>query len=741
MMLNLTVWSYANQQTNPIQIKETNQFYKTYENILESDTNFSASQSGKNLWNVQVDNNFYFDIIENRTLILNTKLFKLSANKTSFDMISLPSKMLMRDLKNVDGSGKLLDQLINLDQGQYKLVYIATTPLSDGTKAIGHKELFFRVTNNGVFEEWNRSFQNIAPLNKMDAISSNLCEESSIQNGNNVPQAWNVALRGNYSTYARNNQIVPIPHAGVEIWIQTCDNAWVLKGTSVTDKSGNFVASLPIVGGTKQWKARLLFGNSAASVQDKFGLEYGAEIFFKDVPIGGDIGKQVVPRNTFAQLASWAYLDIQNIRNVLSSISLPTEKAVVMFDPSSEYETGFIQSHNHVAIQSRYLYSPNILIHELAHFYMYNKYGKWFSVTYCSTDIGRQMIATSAECSFIEGVADFLSLVANGNSMYNTQSHSMYEDLFNLSYNVEHTSSYANLGDRSPIKVAGALWDLFDKTSDGKDNIDVPLTHILQVLFSTKIKNLADFWTQWKKSGFSISARDAFHQNGIMYDELQELTPNTTQSILNVSEKTFFVKGTGQFAHLESFNYSKNTAYHVELYTDASLTSKMATMYHPAAKSFNQIKNVFLEKGKTYYVRIAHEKAGSLLNSKLNVRLLNAPEYSAIRPGENVTVQGEQDKVFELQGFGEKSILQTSYAIKTVDTILELYTDPQLKNRVAYDDDSYGKGYSKISNYFLNNKQIYYLKVKNKYNNELVYAKVTYKTIKDINIIVDSRNK
>lgn len=135
---------------------------------------------------------------------------------------------------------------------------------------------------------------------------------------------------------------------------------------------------------------------------------------------------------------------------------------------------------------------------------------------------------------------------------------------------------------------------------------------------------------------------------------------------------------------------------------------------------------MYLNSGQEYYLKVRNYNNGS-------------PVYTKVTPSQSITyrtftsydyVNGESFKVWRVTGSGSRTIETSAYSSGS-DTYLELYSDPELTNRIAYNDDG-GEGlYSKLT-YSMSNGVDYYVKVRN-YSNGIQYI-VELKSIRIIKV-------
>lgn len=178
-------------------------------------------------------------------------------------------------------------------------------------------------------------------------------------------------------------------------------------------------------------------------------------------------------------------------------------------------------------------HSPDVIIHELGHQYMYNASGTWWwpnvgDMLECLSHGIRDQ--ENALCAWSEGWADFLALAVNGDACFdwnNTPCSGL-----NLETPTWGTPGWNNNGDEVEGRVAGALYDLFDEANDGLDQTTFGFAPIWTIVRTAPHEqNFAGFWSSWKAQGYNQHrAVQAIYQNTIDYD-----TPPT---IANLPDRT-----------------------------------------------------------------------------------------------------------------------------------------------------------------------------------------------------------
>ncbi len=139
-----------------------------------------------------------------------------------------------------------------------------------------------------------------------------------------------------------------------------------------------------------------------------------------------------------------------------------------------------------------------------------NKYG---SMPLVGCDTSDLFAASTAECAFMEALADWTAAFANGLGGIRSPS-GVLTDLEAPTWGDGHP-----YGDTVPARVAGALIDLEDARTDGHDHADFTPTDIKDVVNDAHPHTMAEFWAAWKAAGKPTHlAVKALYQNTIDYN-------------------------------------------------------------------------------------------------------------------------------------------------------------------------------------------------------------------------------
>ena len=167
---------------------------------------------------------------------------------------------------------------------------------------------------------------------------------------------------------------------------------------------------------------------------------------------------------------------------------------------------------------------------------------------------------------------------------------------------------------------------------------------------------------------------------------------------------------------------------YLELYSDASLTNRITYNDDYGNTIFSKI-TYSLVSSTTYYIKLRHYNANTSVYAQLTVKL--SIPYAVpiiLNNSYNVNLAAGQYAVYSFT-----PSTTDSYAIYTDpyngtgaanDTYLELYSDADLTNRIAYNDDYNGTVFSRIT-YNMVANTTYYIKLRHLSTTTGIYARLT----------------
>ncbi|MDB5056388.1 MAG: hypothetical protein JWM44_4438 [Bacilli bacterium] len=727
--------SFAKEPEN--EVPQSN-FYAPTDNTITIDAKLSDKKSKKEgKW--ETDFSSYITLhkkyIDKETEVT-YELLKLSQDGYKLESVNGKTKAIFKKF-DYNKPEKILSKLEKLDNGQYQLVIKATYEQSQSNVLGATKSILFTVTDNEIKDGWDQLASFMAPAERPDKSTSIIVDPQSKNYGKmnvsvnlkepvkgRVTALSTVSASGKWNTYDRNgNPTINVKNARVEVLYRDSFYIWRTAAVTYTDYYGNWSTSYTPPSDHNLWEIRVYAKSpNYGEVQNASSNTYYGFTQYSDLSSGGNIGTWNVTQYSAAVSAFLSYDDMIRAKDMLKVYRDPGNATI-------QWDTTFTDGSYYTAGGKVHLnqFAPTNItttIHELGHNWMYNIYGSMPSHTCNSPHYFDQAAIDSGGCAWTEGWASMVSFYVNNSPLY-------YYDGGGVSYsNLEDTSGYTNSGDRVEGRILGSLWDLYDSVNDGQDTRSYPFSYIYLAMYARQISNFADYWSEWKTLGYDQNAKYSLWQNSIMYDNTTptypQLLANTPVYINGESSKVYKVIGTGAYPVFETSFYSQSTDTYLELYSDANLTNMLTSDDDSAGNLYSRISNYYLNNNQTYYIKVRNYTNGNPVYAKLTMSLggggSSFPLLTQSSPG---YINGAASTIYQINGTGSYAVIQTWQYQASCDTYLELYTDAGLTNMVTYDDDSNGNLYSKISNYYLNSGQIYYLKVRNYSNGNAVYAQVT----------------
>jgi hypothetical protein len=165
---------------------------------------------------------------------------------------------------------------------------------------------------------------------------------------------------------------------------------------------------------------------------------------------------------------------------------------------------------------------------------------------------------------------------------------------------------------------------------------------------------------------------------------------------------------------------------YLELYSNSNLTSEITRDDDSNGNSFSIIKT-YLNAGTTYYIKLRHYSSTGSLYTRLEVQVDLPPAqpiYEDLPVDTFVNANEYKSFSFTPSESGKYRFFTMPYGggETTTDTYLHLYSDSNLMNQLAADDDSNGQAQSEII-YELSAGTTYYIKFRG-YNNNSANARL-----------------
>ena len=320
-------------------------------------------------------------------------------------------------------------------------------------------------------------------------------------------------------------------------------------GSALVDANGHFVSDWFDnsdglgEGGTLDPYIVFVASNGAVSVYDPSDNYYDgwtSQPIFWDVADGTiDLGNWRAP--TSENEAWWIFQWINDgwnfYRNQGPNYSMPEIGVKYPFESWAHYHLGG-QIHIPDANTAR---SPDVLVHEYAHFAMYTLYGNWFPQSNCPSPHYINS-CSHVNCAWTEGWASFVPI-----AVYNSP---VIHHVGSYLVNFENYSGigYWEDGDCVEGRVTGALNDLYDSPDDGWDHYAGGFMPIHNVFSSQTDNNFNEFWNAWVAAGQPDCAPvSSIRQNTIDY--------NSTPTISGIPDRTV-VAGTTNDNAIDLWSYA-----------------------------------------------------------------------------------------------------------------------------------------------------------------------------------------
>jgi hypothetical protein len=160
--------------------------------------------------------------------------------------------------------------------------------------------------------------------------------------------------------------------------------------------------------------------------------------------------------------------------------------------------------------------SKDIVIHEIAHNYLYNMYQEIVGDSCPSPH--NMFIESNIYCAWREGWAEFLPLIVNGDQCFDWGLGPCDEVHENLETHNMYDPPIYQRGEAVEGRVAGALYDLEDNTNENYDATSFPFSYITSILAEPPVEyHFLDFWFHWFDHGYDHhdELRSSFFLNTI----------------------------------------------------------------------------------------------------------------------------------------------------------------------------------------------------------------------------------
>ncbi|ARU60353.1 hypothetical protein CBW65_04200 [Tumebacillus avium] len=414
-------------------------------------------------------------------------------------------KMKVKEGKQIDVPFK------DLSEGQYKITVQALSKQEGRNQWGGMESYYFSVKANEVVEGWEKTTNPDHPAEKGP-------DESAQNDLKNVETAgtadvegviapeWTITMYGTWKFYDRNGSAKAIRNAQVIIDYLNSSNSWVRLGETYTDSTGEFMYQFSDPVGRKDVRVTVQSWNSWNKVVTSSFKPYTWYTTVGSTYTGGDIGTRYVPSTDINRKAIWVYDDIYNAKAALSLYKDPGSATAIWYPGSTQgayYTTG-----EYIHLKETNADSPDTVVHEVGHNFMYNIYNNWYPTTYCPSPHNVQE-KSHVNCAWTEGWASFVALYVNRDAVYHWSTGATLDH--------EYYPSTGDQGDAVEGRVTASLIDLYDANNDGTDTRSYAFSDVFRAMHTNNNNNFADYWSRWKALGYDYNARYSLSQNTINY--------------------------------------------------------------------------------------------------------------------------------------------------------------------------------------------------------------------------------
>ena len=472
----------------------------TFDDLLISNIKSYSQKSNKGKGTGKVKLKLKTKKETNKDIELNAQLLKVDEFG---GLITIHEKQIFKGKKEKDQDLTEYFSFDSLEDGQYEINFDAKSIQSDEEVWGANKKIYFTINNNVITNGWN--------IVEGDESPSESGSDASYTTGNVSPNST-TTISGTYKFYDRTNSSQVLKYAKVKL--QYKDNLYIYRdiATTYTDSYGKWSITFTVPSNLADNKLMLKVyayseNGGYARVWNTSKIPYSYYYLVPDGFASGNIGSLYTgTKTTTNRKAIWLYDDIIRTKNRLASWKDPGAATAIWqigYNPGTYYTYG-----NNIYLSEIDANSPDTIIHELGHNYMYNLYSGWYPPTNCPSP---HYIDGKSEkgCAWSEGWADFLPLYINNSSYYH------WGD--GTSLNLENTSNFDDYGDLVEGRVAGSLWDMYDVGAEGSDNVSNTFTKIYNAMYSQNIPDFSGYWSNWIRLGYSSDAKNALTQNGINY--------------------------------------------------------------------------------------------------------------------------------------------------------------------------------------------------------------------------------
>jgi hypothetical protein len=336
-------------------------------------------------------------------------------------------------------------------------------------------------------------------------------DDISIEKTTTVP--GEITVSGYFYYYDRNDGFVPAKYVPVELWDEDISSADDYLGGGTTSSTGYFEIG-PVSNDDEEWGTQDIYADFVLATTKRRVETLTDAVYvwytptYDDVPNGAfDLGTTNVMNGSANEGAMWIFQTMRDAFEYLAAYDDPGSVTVEWANDSTE-GTYYVRGEDvHLVAADKGF--PDVIVHEMAHNYMWNIYGDWMPVTYCP-DPHYINAVSHVNCAWTEGWAYLLPLVVNDDPIFHADGWSV---------NLENPTGPWDDGDAVEGRVAGALWDIFDTVNDGYDQYSDGFTEIWDTIYNQNDNNFLEYWAAWRSRGHNDhDAVKSVYQNTIDYD-------------------------------------------------------------------------------------------------------------------------------------------------------------------------------------------------------------------------------
>lgn len=483
---------------------------------LKIDAHISKVKQVNRKWNGLVEVNLRILSQTDKQIDMTYELEKVSQDR--YQVNQLDKKTVFRGKLQKNQNRRIDIPLQGLTNGEYRVRLQASSKQNKDVTWGDLKDILFTISDKGIDFKWHHGVKSWAPATNEKGQRSVIADPNSMTGdllkgkkpriaSKNMHTLGTVTLSGTWKNVNRSNVSQPIQGAQVDLFYHT-SSGWFLAGTAFTNSNGNWSITYQSPTNSDLWQLNVatMTRNGSIKIVNQQYYPHFTYIQNRNWAYGGNIGTWIVASSI--KKPFWLLDDAQKVRNLMTSVADPGYTTVVWYPGSTE--GAYYMPGKFVHLSDESANYPSIPMHEVAHNYMYNAYGRFPNAPNCSPHYIER--SSSQGCAWTEGWADFVALVANGSPYFYFSNGS--------STNLEYTNWF-DRGDTVQGRIAGALWDMYDAQQDTQSNItddqQFSFSTMLTVMRQSSANTFWDYWYYWNKYNYWQSAKKCLQMNSIYY--------------------------------------------------------------------------------------------------------------------------------------------------------------------------------------------------------------------------------